>query len=138
MGITGYEKLGMRPSSQVTDKESSTSNLKINSQKMIITYEPITCYGQGKLHYKKIDQLLNYIDEDKRSLIRARMKVATNRSGIDEAINAIPEDLVNDASLNYERSKWRRIKKSKNYALPLIKEIDMPVENPRGKTTHVA
>jgi soluble lytic murein transglycosylase len=88
---------------------------------------------QGKLHYKKINQLLNYIDEDKRSLIRARMKIATNRSGIDEAINAIPEDLVNDASLNYERSKWRRIKKSKNYALPVIKEIDMPVENPRGR-----
>jgi soluble lytic murein transglycosylase len=61
------------------------------------------------------------------------MKIATNRSGIDEAINAIPEDLVNDASLNYERSKWRRIKKSKNYALPVIKEIDMPVENPRGR-----
>ena len=88
---------------------------------------------QGKLHYKKINQLLNYIDEDKRSLIRARMKIATNRSGIDEAINAIPKDLVNDASLNYERSKWRRIKKSKNYALPVIKEIDMPVENPRGR-----
>ena len=88
---------------------------------------------QGKLHYKKINQLLNYIDEDKRSLIRARMKIATNRSGIDKAINAIPEDLVNDASLNYERSKWRRIKKSKNYALPVIKEIDMPVENPRGR-----
>ena len=88
---------------------------------------------QGKLHYKKINQLLNYIDEDKRSLIRARMKIATNRSGIDKAINAIPEDLVNDASLNYERSKWRRVKKSKNYALPVIKEIDMPVENPRGR-----
>ena len=87
----------------------------------------------GKLHYKKINQLLNYIDEDKRSLIRARMKIATNRSGIDKAINAIPEDLVNDASLNYERSKWRRIKKSKNYALPVIKEIDMPVDNPRGR-----
>ena len=88
---------------------------------------------QGKFHYKKIDQLLNYIDEDKRSLIRARMKVATNRSGIDKAISTIPEDLINDSSLNYERSKWRRIKKSKNYALPLIKEIDMPVANPRGR-----
>ena len=73
------------------------------------------------------------MDEDKRTLIIARMKVSSNRSGIDKAINKIPEDLINDASLNYERSKWRRIKKSKNYALPLIKEINIPVENPLGR-----
>ena len=68
------------------------------------------------------------MDEDKRTLIIARMKVSSNRSGIDKAINKIPESLINDASLNYERSKWRRIKKSKNYALPLIKEINIPVQ----------
>jgi len=88
---------------------------------------------QGKFHYNKINQLLNYMDEDKRTLIIARMKVSSNRSGIDKAINKIPEGLINDASLNYERSKWRRIKKSKNYALPLIKEINIPVENPMGR-----
>ena len=88
---------------------------------------------QGKFHYKKINQLLDYLDRDKRSLIIARMKISTNRSGIDRAINEIPDALINDTSLNYERSKWRRVKKSKDYALPLIKKINVPVENLKGR-----
>ena len=69
-----------------------------------------------------------------RALMNARIRTASNRSGMDAAIKAVPAEYRNEAGLLYERAKWRRRKKTKNYALPVYLQITNPPINAHGKS----
>ena len=88
---------------------------------------------QGRRHHAKAQALLPHMGKDQRRLMNARIQVASNRSGMDAAIKAVPAQYKNDAGLLYERAKWRRKRKTKNYALPVYLDITNPPINENGK-----
>ena len=88
---------------------------------------------QGRRHHSKAEALLPHMGKKQRALMNARIRVASNRSGMDAAIKAVPQDYKTDAGLLYERAKWRRRKKTKNYALPVYLQITNPPINTDGK-----
>lgn len=88
---------------------------------------------QGRGHHSKAEALLPHMDKKQRALINARIRVSSNRSGIDAAIKAVPQEYINEAGLLYERAKWRRRKKTKNYALPIYLQIVNAPLNPDGR-----
>jgi len=88
---------------------------------------------QGSRHYSKAEALLPHMGKKQRALMNARIRVALNRSGMDAAIKAVPQEYKNEAGLLFERAKWRRKKKTKKYALPVYLEIVNPPINPDGR-----
>jgi len=81
---------------------------------------------QGRRHHSKAEALLPHMAKKQRALMNARIRVASNRSGMDAAIKAVPQEYRNEAGLLYERAKWRRRKKTKDYALPVYLQIVNP------------
>ena len=73
----------------------------------------------GYRHYDKARALLQHMGRTDRALMRARMALNRNTSGMDAALNAVPTANLADPSLVYERARWRRRKKTKEYALPV-------------------
>lgn len=88
---------------------------------------------QGRAHFPKVQGLLSLMDSGQAALMNARMKVAANGRGMDAAINRVPVNLRRDPGLLYERAQWRRRKKSKDYALPTLLELNVPPTSERGK-----
>jgi len=74
---------------------------------------------QGRSHHAKAEALLPHMGKSQRALMNARIRTASNRSGMDAAIKSVPQEYRNEAGLLYERAKWRRRKKTKDYALPV-------------------
>lgn len=87
----------------------------------------------GRRYHSSASGLLSLMNKSDRALMDARMRVASNRSGMDAAINAVPASLQADAGLLYERAYWRRKRKSQEYALPIYLEIKIPPVSKRGK-----
>jgi len=77
----------------------------------------------GRRHHAKAEALLPHMGSANRKLMNARIRTASNRSGMDAAIKSVPGQLRNDPGLLYERAKWRRKKKTKEYALPVYTQI---------------
>lgn len=73
----------------------------------------------GYRHYDKARALLQHMGKTDRALMRARMALNRNTSGMDAAVNAVPTSYLSDPGLVYERARWRRRKKTKEYALPI-------------------
>ena len=73
----------------------------------------------GYRHYDKARALLQHMGKTDRALMRARMALNRNSSGMDAAVNAVPTSHLADPGLVYERARWRRRKKTKEYALPV-------------------
>lgn len=88
---------------------------------------------QGRAHHSKAEALLPHMGKKQRALMNARIRVASNRSGMDAAIKAVPQEYSDEAGLLYERAKWRRRKKTKDYALPVYLDIENPPLNPKGR-----
>ncbi|MDA8707912.1 lytic transglycosylase domain-containing protein [Hellea sp.] len=88
---------------------------------------------QGRSHHSKAEALLPHMAKKQRALMNARLRIASNRSGMDAAINAVPQEYKNEAGLLYERAKWRRRKKTKDYALPVYLQIVNPPLDPAGR-----
>ena len=88
---------------------------------------------EGRAHFSKANALLPHMAPADRALMDARMRVAGNRSGMDRAINAVPKTLRSDAGLLYERARWRRRKKTKEYALPVFLQLQSPPISKRGQ-----
>ena len=81
----------------------------------------------GRSHFNKVEGLLSLMPKGERALAVARMRVARNASGMDAAIRAVPTSLKTHPGLLYERAKWRRRKKTKEYALPVyLQSLDAP------------
>ncbi|MEP3891853.1 MAG: lytic transglycosylase domain-containing protein [Hellea sp.] len=88
---------------------------------------------QGRGHHSKAQALLPHMDKKQRALMNARIRVSSNRSGMDAAIKAVPQEYKNEAGLLYERAKWRRKKRTKDYALPVYLQIVNAPLNPDGR-----
>ncbi len=88
---------------------------------------------QGASHFPKVEGLLPLMSAGDRALMDARMRVLRNRSGMDAAIKRVPSSLSNDPGLLYARAKWRRQKKTKDYALPVYLQISGAPEPDKGK-----
>jgi soluble lytic murein transglycosylase len=88
----------------------------------------------GRRHFTNANALLPHMSRNDRALMNARMKLARNASGMDSAINAVPPSLQSDPGLVYERAKWRRRKKTKNYAMPVYLSVRTPPQSDLGKT----
>ncbi len=73
----------------------------------------------GYRHFEKARALLQHMGRTDRALMNARMTLNRNASGMDAAVNAVPSANLADPGLVYERAKWRRKKRSKEYALPV-------------------
>ncbi len=87
----------------------------------------------GTAQYAKAQALLPHMGPRDRKLMDARMKLGGNRTGINTAVNALPADLRNDPGFLFERARWRRKRKSKEYALPLFLEMDRPATTEEGR-----
>jgi soluble lytic murein transglycosylase len=88
---------------------------------------------QGRRYHAMAEALLPHMGKKQRALMNARIRTASNRSGMDAAIKAVPQEYKSDAGLLYERAKWRRRKKTKDYALPVYLDILNPPINENGK-----
>ena len=74
----------------------------------------------NNIKYKRLDYLiwnkkwssayrqLKEINSDYSNLYKARIKLSRKEYGVDAAIKKVPEYLINDEGLTYERVKWRR------------------------------
>jgi soluble lytic murein transglycosylase len=87
----------------------------------------------GRRYHSTAGGLLGLMSKSDRALMDARMRVASNKSGMDAAINAVPADLKDDAGLLYERARWRRKRKSEIYALPVYLQIVTPPKTETGR-----
>ncbi|MGJ8564110.1 MAG: lytic transglycosylase domain-containing protein [Alphaproteobacteria bacterium] len=87
----------------------------------------------GRAHFDKAQGLLPLMHNSDHYLMDARMRVASNRSGMDSAIRRVPARLQNDPGLLFERARWRRRKQNKTYALPMYLQIKAPAMSENGK-----
>lgn len=87
----------------------------------------------GRRYFGNVNGLLGVMNYPDKALSDARMRVSSNRSGMDGAIKAVPAALKNDAGLLYERARWRRKRKSEEYALPVYLQIKTPPISETGK-----
>lgn len=87
----------------------------------------------GYRHFDKAQALLPHMSKTDRSIMNARMKLNRNSSGMDAAINAVPDSHVSDPGLLYERARWRRRKKTKTYALPIYMAARTAPKSDLGK-----
>ena len=88
---------------------------------------------RGSAHFSKVNGLLSLMPKEDRALSIARMKVATNGSGMDSAINAVPASLRVHPGLIFERGRWRRKRKTKDYALPVFLTNTVPPQTKSGQ-----
>jgi soluble lytic murein transglycosylase len=65
-------------------------------------------------------------------LADARIRLATRRSGVDRAVDAVPASLQNHPGLLYERARWRRRSGYDDRALPLLLELPDGYDNARA------
>lgn len=88
---------------------------------------------QGYRHFTKAQALMPFMTAGDKALIDSRIRLNRNASGMDAAINRIPESQKADPGFLYERGRWRRRKRTKTYALPVYLEINSAPQNENGK-----
>ena len=87
----------------------------------------------GYRQYDKARALLQHMGRTDRALMKARMTLNRNSSGMDAAVNAVPKANLSDPGLVYERARWRRRKKSKEYSLPVYLSARTAPQSELGK-----
>jgi len=87
----------------------------------------------GRSHYSSAEALLPHMRSQDRKLMNARIRVGANRSGMNSAINALTPVQAKDTGILFERAYWRRKRKSKDYALPVHKDIRSPATTEPGR-----
>lgn len=88
----------------------------------------------GKRYYSSARGLLSMMEPSDRALIDSRMRLGANSSGMDNALKKVPSRLRTDPGLLYERAKWRRQRKTKEYALPVYMQINSAPDSDAGKS----
>ena len=58
--------------------------------------------------YWDLKRMLRYLPKDYQALYNARQLLMSKSYGVDSAISRVPNKLINDSGLLYERLKWRR------------------------------
>ena len=87
----------------------------------------------GSRYYSSAQALLPHMSAADRKLMDARMRVGANRSGMDGAIKALTSTQAKDTGLLFERARWRRKRKTKDYALPVYLDIQQPASTEKGR-----
>lgn len=87
----------------------------------------------GSRHFANARALLSHMSREDRAVMEARMELASNGRRMNAAVNAIPASRANDAAFLFERARWRRKRKSKDYALPVYLQIGSPPTTERGQ-----
>lgn len=64
--------------------------------------------------------LAQRLGSEQAQLAEARLRLATMQSGVDAAIEALPDGLRNDPGLTYERARWRLRSNASDGALDLL------------------
>jgi soluble lytic murein transglycosylase len=62
-----------------------------------------------KKQWSSVNRQIKRVDNKYKLLAKAKIKLSRRQYGVDNAVNKVPEKLVNDQGLIYERVKWRRI-----------------------------
>ena len=88
---------------------------------------------EGASHFSKVSGLLSLMPPAERAVMDARMRLLNNSSGMDAAIKRVPQSHINDTGLLYARAKWRRQKKTKEYALPVYLNVATPPTTEKGQ-----
>ncbi|MGB3455240.1 MAG: lytic transglycosylase domain-containing protein [Litorimonas sp.] len=87
----------------------------------------------GRSHFAKARALLPHMSREDRTVMEARMRLSSNRS-VTAAVNAVPAGRANsDPAFLYERARWRRLRRSQEYALPVYLQITRPAATERGR-----
>ena len=68
-------------------------------------------------------RVMPLLSQAERRLAEARLRLAARRSGVDRAVDAVPESLQSHPGLVYERARWRRRAGLDDAALPLLLEL---------------
>lgn len=87
----------------------------------------------GTRYYSSAEALLPHMSSRDRAEINARIRVGANRSGMDAAINALTAEQKASTGILFERARWRRTRKDKDYALPVFLDINAPASSEDGK-----
>lgn len=88
---------------------------------------------QGRRYFSSAQGLLPLMPKNDRLLINARMALRQNARGMNAAVDAVPKALQGDPGFAYERAYWRRKRKSKDYALPVLLNINSAPMTSRGQ-----
>ncbi len=87
----------------------------------------------GRSHYSSAEALLPHMSRADSNLLNARIRVGGNRSGMDAAIKRLTKTQAQDTGLLFERARWRRTRKGKDYALSVYKDIKAPASTEPGR-----
>lgn len=89
---------------------------------------------QGSRNFANARALLSFMNPTDRAVMDARMRLATNSRGMNQAIAAIPPNIANsDPGFLFERARWRRQRRDNEYALPVYLQIGSAPTNERGQ-----
>ena len=87
----------------------------------------------GRSYYASAEALLPHMSRADRNLMNARIRVGANRSGMDAAIKKLTKQQAKDTGILFERARWRRTRKGKDYALSVYKDIVAPASTEPGR-----
>lgn len=88
---------------------------------------------EGRRNFSNAEALLPHMSREDRAIMDARMKLARNASGLTAAIEAIPASRANDAGFLFERARWRRQRRTNEYALPVYLQINAAPYSEEGQ-----
>jgi len=73
--------------------------------------------------YWDLKRMLRYLPKKERLLYNARFILMTNSYGVDKAISAVPNELINDLGLQYNRLKWRARRNRLEGSLEILRKF---------------
>jgi len=73
--------------------------------------------------YWDLKRMLPYLPKKEQLLYNARFILMTNSYGVDKAISDVPEELINDLGLQYNRLKWRTKRNRLEGSLEILRKF---------------
>ncbi|HEX6978310.1 MAG TPA: lytic transglycosylase domain-containing protein [Alphaproteobacteria bacterium] len=75
-------------------------------------------------------RMMRLVDPNQRALAEARIRLAAMAAGVDGALRKVPDSLVNDPGLLFERMRWRRRKGQIDGAMELMQRASNRLGRP--------
>jgi soluble lytic murein transglycosylase len=73
--------------------------------------------------YWDLKRMLPYLPKKEKLLYNARFILMTNSYGVDKAISDVPDELINDLGLQYNRLKWRTRRNRLEGSLEILRKF---------------
>ncbi len=73
--------------------------------------------------YWDLKRMLRYLPKKEKLLYNARFILMTNSYGVDKAISNVPQELINDLGLQYNRLKWRARRNRLEGSLEILRKF---------------